>query len=76
VNAPKMVYVLQIVSPDSASLPAVFGSLRSAKRAAAIGWVDGGSGDPEWTDDGTDDVLVASPAAGVRFVISSQLVQP
>lgn len=74
-STPQMVYVLQIVKPDSVALPAVFGSLRSAKRTAAItGWRH--TGEPEWTDDETGDVLVASPADGVQFVISSQLVQP
>jgi hypothetical protein len=73
--SPQVVYILLIISPKSMSRPLPFGSLKSAKKSASIGWHDRGDA-LVWTTDDDGDSWEATPADGPRFVITMELVRP
>lgn len=82
-TAPPLVYVLQVTHEDGWSRPVLFGSLRSAKKAARDMWRHSQhDGELTWTtadpddDESESDTLYADPREGVRFVICSDLVRP
>ena len=73
----QVVYILLIISPESVSEPMPFGSLKSAKDSARIGWHGEGHQDAlVWTTNDDGDFWEAAPADGPRFVITMQLVRP
>jgi hypothetical protein len=73
----QVVYILLIISPESVSEPMPFGSLKSAKDSAGIGWHGEGHQDAlVWTEDEDFDRWEARPADGPRFVITMTLVRP